>query len=338
MAATTPEDRIAAAVSGISISRTTRAIHAVDAARVQCWAAGRGWPIVPCHAPLATIGGSVTAFRYRVLPRFQDIRYAFHFVMSASSRTGCAIEVPEGSTGVLRAVQTHSNAFPITVLYDPASQSAAERALDFGIASTGDDIVLESVAIEALPRALLQTGNADLGSDRFEFWPRNPILEANVFDQFLADNDALRAACRRAQFQHSFGDTSPWSTNDTSFDAIFPGGVNLLGRYLFNGDTTRTLNGRILAYCSDGTTAGEFRITMTNGDSVTVTIPAGTTGATWLPSTSGSPFEIDVDAEDNTSSDGRRSSRWDMATMEARRTAGAGDVLIETISIWEPAE
>lgn len=372
MAATVPEFRPTDLVeSAVQITRGVRAVSWVEAAWLQCWLAGRGSMDVPAHAPNVSITTSTTsAFRYWTKPRFQTCRYALGLVLVGESGGECTVRVPSGSSGGTSIQLTpHQEPSPATILFDRSAQSAAEAELSFDIVTTSTAVKVESISIEAVPRTTLATESAehfrythagdrrvthagdrrvthasglgsDLGVDRLKFWPRQPIFETTFAQHLLQRQNDLRDACRRVgMFQFSRGTANPWliTTASPSWSSLFVDGIAMLGRFLYSTDTVRTMSWRVLAKCSDGSTAGAIRVNNTSGGTAvsTITIPAGTTDWTWLPSTAGAAATFTCDAENNTISDGRRSSRDDEHTFEANRTAGTGSVQIATISVFE---
>jgi len=342
MSATVPESRVDLRQGEVAISNSVRSVHWVEAARQQCWLAGRGSIDVPVHCPLVTVSAADSAnFRYWTKPRYQTTRYAYSLVLTASSSGTCTVTI--GGTPHAVRVDRPRDATPVTIFVDRASQSESEAELGFTLAApSGFAVTLHSVGIEAVPRYLLATSGSDLGTDRLGFWPRQPIFELRHTDEILDRQNELRSACRRVgEYQLSLGDKSPFAitTASPSWAALLDDEFTLLGRYLFSTDTTRTMSWRILAKCSDGTTAGSCRVNNTSGGSgvSTITIPAGTTSYTWLPVTSGAAATFACDAENNTVSNGRRSSRDDEHMIEANRSAGAGTINIASISIYDAA-
>ncbi|MGE0402859.1 MAG: hypothetical protein AB7T06_39505 [Kofleriaceae bacterium] len=339
MAATTPDLRTGAPISGIAISESVRALHYVEASRLQNWCAGRAMKIVPCHNPAATVGsGNTATFTYRVLPRFQDLRYALTIVLSAASVTEASVTF--GSSTYRYFTRTPGLTDPVTLFADRAGQADTETDLTFTVSSISEEITVDSVLIEAVPRALLSTSNADYGTDRYDFWPRSPIFEGNISDTIVDAQNDLRQACRRGQFQHSFGSDAPWSTTSGTPVSIFAGGgVDLLGRFLFNGETTRTMNWRVRGYCSDGTTKADITIAnLSAGTTVsTVSIGTGSTSAAWFPTTAGAAASFSCDAENVAAATGLRRAGGDLHDIKVVRAGGSGTVYIESISIWEPA-
>ncbi|HEU4616172.1 MAG TPA: hypothetical protein VFS15_28940, partial [Kofleriaceae bacterium] len=192
MAATVPELRNIIAqqdASGYDLTAITRAVRSttwLDAVRLQCWLAGRGSMDVPAHNPMVTISaGTTSAFRYWTKPRYQTTRYAYTFVITGTA-AACTVAIPSGGTAHSVPISSPRTMAPITLYADRSARSAAEAELSFDItAPAGSDVTVQCVSIEALPRATLDVDANDLGAERFDFWVRQPIASANIYDQIL---------------------------------------------------------------------------------------------------------------------------------------------------------
>lgn len=356
MAATVPEQRIIASKDAagnvrntIAIANSVRAISWVDAARLQCWLAGRGSMDVPSHAPFCKLNEQTAEFRYWTKPRYQTTRYALTVLCSSASIGKYAlVQFPTGATAQAITARRRRDATPVTLFADVSAQGTTEGEITLSIqAPSGTtDLMVDGIQIEALPRTILSVNANDLGANRLDFFPRQPILESNLIDQILDSQNNLRDAARRVGlYQMSRGtvnsqDTA-WHITSGTYVDLHDGPVTFLPRKLYSGQATYNCSWRVLVKCSDGTTAGDVRVSNTSGGTgvSVITVPAGVTAWTWLPGlvNGTSPATFVADCEDNTTSDGRRSSRWDEHTFEARRTAGAGTMQIATISVYDAA-
>lgn len=336
MAASVPENRINLLQGEVEPSRSVRAVSWVHPARLHNFVSGRGEQIVPCHAPMVTVPKSTAStFRYWYKPRYQTTRLRYSLLLTAIAPGSVAIEVPSGTSVGTHRVEERRNAVPLVFDVDVNSQSTTEAELNFKLsANAATAIDVESVSIASLPRTRLAQDANDLGSDRLRYWPRRPITEASLSDNLIDYQNELRDSARRTGFQCAFGDASYLTFNSGSYVDIFDDSFSVLGRFLYSSDTTRTYSWRVLVYCTDGTTAGTVRLTNDAG-TATITVPAGTTTATWLDVTSGAASTFSVDAEDNTTSNGLRGAATDDHTIAVIRTAGTGDIRVESISIYE---
>lgn len=338
MTSTVPQYRLVTDVSRVRSSMLVRASQWNTGAQLTNWIAGRGNMEIPCHVP-GSFDTTATTYHYRIKPRYQTTRYALSVWVVTDDLTELEspfeLTVPAGGTVYNGTAHYPWKPYaPLTVFVDRASQSSSETDFSFTIDPLGSDfIACYAASLEALPR--YQLAAADGGSDATLFRPGQQIAEENLADALSDQVNLLRDSARRAVFHHSWGTAGAFSTTSGSF-VTAASARPVLGRKLYSGDTTRTLNARFRAYCSDGSTSGEVRLTNTSGASVTVAIPTSTTTATWFPSTAGAASSFTAWCEDNTTADGLQASTHDLHTVELRRTAGAGSVRLESVSIWEP--
>jgi hypothetical protein len=342
MSVSVPEQRIALIESEVGVSESVRSVSWVDAVRLHNWIVGRPVTLVPCYRPGAIEDSGDDNFYFRWKPRYQDTRYILRLTLVTASggTVPTTVTIPVGGTahaGLVARERTRAPA-EYQFVYDLASQSTTEMEFSFSVETDTDaPVVIEACSVEAAPRTLLTDDASDLGLDRLRFWPRSPITQNDLGKLLARQNEVLAAARRVGGFQHAFGTFNNPEFTSGSWTDVFDEPFALLGRYLYSGDTTRTWSWRIRVRCSNGTTAGSVRMSNTSGGAgiSTITVPAGTTTATWLPSTAGDPATFTSDCEDPTAADGRRSSRDDEHNVQVQRTAGAGTIYIESICVWE---
>jgi len=332
MTATVPESRVILTGDEVRVSRSVRAGEWVHAVRLHNWNAGRPVMQVPANSPKVTIAGSGNStFPYRYAPRHQDTRYRYTILMSAETTTTATVNIESNDVGTVD-VFSRKNMVPQIFDVERSAQDTTEAETLVNITAGASSVDVESIMVEALPRFLLAEDANDLGADRMKFWIRQAISERNFANALLDLQNNLRTSARRCGcFAHSWGTGAPSTTTNASYENKFLDDVSIMGRHLFTGDTTRTLSWKVKAYNSDGTTAGNVRVTNDAGNTV-IAVPAGTTTATWLPATADT---FETDTEDPTQSDGLRGGTTDDHTFEAQRTAGSGTVNIESLSVWE---
>jgi hypothetical protein len=350
MAASVPERRIVCSQdpygnvrSTIAIANSVRGVSWVDAAALQCWVAGRGSMDVPAHCPFETTLADTDSseFRFWTKPRYQTTRYALTLVLSSSARTRAYVQFPIGGATQPVRVDRRRDATPMVFFADRSSQSLAEAEIGCLVSAVeSGSCWVDQIQIEALPRGILSVSGSDLGANRLAFRPRQAIVEGTLVDQVFDRQNDLRDAARRVGlFQQSRGTNNPWQTSSGSYGNLFVDTVSWVPRVIYSGQTTYTCSWRVLAMCTDGSTAGDIRVSNSGGTGVsTITIPAGTTSWTWLPSTAGAAATFAAECEDNTSSTGLQSGAYDEHTFEFRRTAGAGEVWIATVSVFDAAQ
>lgn len=338
MSATVPELRNTCIYSGAQIARSVRAVTWIDAARLQCWLAGRGSMDVPAYVPgVAISAGGSSTFRFWTKPRYATTRYAYGLVLRGATPGTATVTIPSGGTAYTVPIGTRASPRPHTVYVDRSAQSNAEAELSLDIAAPASiAVTVESLSIEAVPRLFLDTAGSDLGADRLRHLARQPILDAYFATEVLDRLNDLRQECRRSGLiQLSRGTASPWSSSSGTPADLLTADLAALARYLYNGDTEREARWRILARCSDGTTAGQLDAdNVSHGAAASsITIPTGTTSWTWLPAAGSEPLLLD--AEDNTTAKGYRGGVPDEHNFPLSRTAGAGTVEVATVSVFE---
>lgn len=154
MAITVPEKRNAILqVDGggtdvTAIERSVRSGTWLDAARLQCWIAGRGTSVVPAHHPFVSLAsGESTDLRYWIAPRYADTRYAYHLSMIGRASVtidGVTTEIPGSYDFTRPPIAT-------TILSDRAAQSTAEAELSITVEAVGGSLAIQCIAIEAVP-------------------------------------------------------------------------------------------------------------------------------------------------------------------------------------------
>jgi hypothetical protein len=308
MAASVPERRVVCSQdpygnvrSTIAIANSVRGVSWVDAAALQCWVAGRGSMDVPAHCPFETTLADTDSseFRFWTKPRYQTTRYALTLVLSSSARTRAYVQFPIGGATQPVRVDRRRDATPMVFFADRSSQSLAEAEIGCLVSAVeSGSCWVDQIQIEALPRGILSVSGSDLGANRLAFRPRQAIVEGTLVDQVFDRQNDLRDAARR------------------------------VGLFQQSRGTNNPWQ-----------TSGDIRVSNSGGTGVsTITIPAGTTSWTWLPSTAGAAATFAAECEDNTSSTGLQSGAYDEHTFEFRRTAGAGEVWIATVSVFDAAQ
>lgn len=215
-----------------------------------------------------------------------------------------------------------------------ATRTDSETNLSVIIGTNGD-AVLYGVGCWELTRSQIHAGendgeDGDHGTDESVLASGLPITDdqgdgegAGYLPYHLS---ALRDDARRAGIFAG----APFATSSSAtFATVFQSPPIGLGRFLYSTDTTRTIQ---LAFSVRLIVAGfgvrgEIRVTAASGASVTVSF--GDDDAIVRT-------EIAIDAEDLTTSDGRRASRDDTLTVELRRSVdnghGGGTVYLDTLT------
>lgn len=344
MAMPVPPHRPTAPTQQIGFGRPVRSFEWQSAAALSNYCRGRGSVIVPRTFIMETITATNTGtYRFRVRPnQFCTRRIWFLELLggTASASATASVVIDAGlATAVAAASFTCTTSkqlvVPAPFYQNLATPISAEGEANVSItAPTGSDVIVVSALCVEVPRSELTDNDEgdDLGRDA----ALQPIDIASL-GHVAAETGGATAgalnASRRAGM-HSFAMRTEGNgiqfTGDAVFHSLYTASAEapMLGRYLYSGDTTRTLTFKAYGKITGGATLS-VKITMTSGASTTITTtsPAGT----WF----GSSNTIAVDAEDLTATDGRRSSRFDLAKIEYKTSSAAQTLNLYSVSVWE---
>ena len=298
---------------------------------------GRGGALIPHTMVVQPLVAAATkTLRFKVWPRLACRRRLWISTYRTKGTANCSTTFTDPSGGTLVygfSTGASGGIFQVEHVEDVSAPSASETEVAptwaLSAASTGSPELLY-VACYELPRPDLTTATAEYGVDVDSLRPNGPIYAANgksVLGVSIATQQAETIAQRAGLFQFARDTGSALSSTAAAYEAVFLADAVpvLLGRKLYTTSTVRKL--QVRAYCRAGaTTVGKVRFTMTSGASLVLDITSGMAAA-WLSG------DLDVDCEDLSVSDGRRSARYDKCTIEFYRVSGANSVYIESISI-----
>jgi hypothetical protein len=346
MPAPVPRDRPAVPAGGISFGRPVRSFDWMGLATLANYARGRGSVIVPQSLVMETIAKGVITRTYRV--RLKNNSHCMQRMwllelLGATASAVCTVSVSINGGTAVSYTCTNSNQLLVPAEFlETATPSSSETEHTVAVTTNAAaDCTVVSIAAVEMPRASLDISN-EQGIDLGREAPLQPIdvnSLGNAAGQacgFSATDGALNHS-RRVGMHHCILGGSEGNgfqfTGSTAFQAIYTTDCEapMLGRYLYSGDTTRTLTFKAYGKISGGATLS-VKLTMTSGATTTITTTSAT--GVWF----GSSNTIAVDAEDLTATDGRRSSRFDLAKIEAS-TSNAGQTLtLYTVSVWEDTQ
>lgn len=310
---------------------------------------GAGRMLVPFHCPGSGTftKGVAYDFVYRVEPSPDAL--ARMWVVEAypnASGGGCVLTAGADSmTGY--TARSLDDVTPFLLRENLTAQSSTQQSITLNIdALANADLMIRSIGCWEIPRTELQANTTDYGVTTETLAHRSPIYADGVAGTCIkACDDAMYAArkhTRRHLMNINFGEQSGSPTSKaytnatTTYTRILGTDLPMLARMHYRNLTVRPMSYKVRAAHSAGGVACQLRVTMTNGDTTTSTFSPGTT-LDWYPSTAA---EVDVHTEDLTAADGRRSSTWDVATIEARLDpagAGTGTLYVTAVSVWEAA-
>lgn len=319
-------------VDGIRPGKPVRAEQWASAADLANHLLGRGRVLIPDSAiDYAVTNQTAKALRFYVQPAYQATHRVWQYVLTTTGSTGACIITfadPSGGSVVHRIGGAGDYHFlhVETVSSRTATETEVVPTFTRDVAST-KGCTITSIKCWELPRTSLALDANDYGADASTIVPTSPIYDtANVSISGVSDAYAQTwaTACRAGLFQWALP-TPGYETSSGSYVAVFAAPVPILTRKRLRSSTTGSIKVWVRT-SSDASTSGSCRVTMTSGYTHTFTISSGSS-PTWQ-SDSGT-----ADCEDNTVSDGRRSTRDDKCTIEMIRSAGAGKVYLESVSI-----
>lgn len=296
--------------------------------------ASSGSVLIPWHAPMTTIAASGSkAFTYRFWPKYNATHrlWTMAFIATTSTPASAAVVLSDGTT--IGVIFTQDAPRTVSFVHPLSAQSAAESSETITItlgASSAGKVVGMGCWEYPRPAVALPTGatkfdatTTDIGIDQSVARALLPIADSyeGLGIGYMAHAiDSLRDETRRTGI---FAGAPFASSTSSTFAAVFQAPPIALGRFLYRGQTSSTMQLAAYVRASNATTAGEVRFTMANG--ATLTRAFGS-------STGYVRGQIAIDAEDLSASDGRRSTRDDTCTVELRRVSGAGTVYLDTVT------
>lgn len=303
--------------------------------------AASGSVLIPWHAPMTSISASGSkAYTYRVWPKYAATHrlWSMAFISSTSTPATASIALSDGTT--VGALFTDAAPRTISFVHQLSSRSAAEASetVTITLGSTSAAKVVGMGCWEyPRPAIALPTGSlpfdattTDMGMDQAVARALLPIADdyAGLGVGYMAHAvDSLRDETRRTGI---FAAAPFASSTSSTFAAVFQAPPIALGRFLYRGQTSALMQLAAYVRTSDSSTSGEVRFTMASGASLTLGF-SGVTSTTLIRG------QIAIDAEDLTTSDGRRASRSDTCLVKLRRSAGAGTAYLDTLSAGEGA-
>ncbi|MCB9632910.1 MAG: hypothetical protein H6721_12335 [Sandaracinus sp.] len=274
---------------------------------------------------------------YQAIERIVSVTYRFHASSGASIRASGA-----GDIDVLSPKLVQRSVV--------GSQTTTGAAVDVTFSTLGTQesgyVTIDGVQVVELPRAFLENDTNERGIDASVFVSGQPIMiargvdairDATADDTQIGRRVLLAYAEPYATSRQGGNATESGAGGDVITSASFVtvrggSGSPALARKTRTTDTTRTVKARAFARCSNGTTTGEVRfVSSVNGASSAITFDGSvTTNFAWS-----SEVDLTVDCEDLGDVRGLQSSTFDEVSVEARRTAGAGNLQVAGWVLYE---
>ncbi|MGB0972139.1 MAG: hypothetical protein ACPGVG_14445 [Mycobacterium sp.] len=295
------------------------------------WIKGQGRQLVPYYRPVGHNGavtlsaGNYYEYRFWDYPTYNNIDRRWGITMEGWDYQ---LTVPGGSAvdgwgnPAPNALYSVSNAMaPATFLQRRTSYSSTAAAIDLRIDVGGTDSKVHQLGMFELNRAELETAAANDGTNPAEFGVSQPIERQdmdNLFSSFGSDtSDGKRVLMNWAvPFQVNGSTSTAFARQFTSasYTSLFKAGIPVLGRGRYVGDTTKSIQMRLLAWVSGGgaaTIRSNYNGSTGSAAAVSVTSPG------WR--TLGNIF---IDSEDLDVTDGRRGSVWKTLNYEIAVSSG----------------
>lgn len=294
---------------------------------------GAGKVLIPHQLIVETIalGPNTGTYNFHVLTNQFSWRRAWLISLRGTTSgviTQASVSINGGGATTISCPSARASVAPFVIFEDGIGGSQADSALTVAISSSATGAVeVISIACYEMPCGTLQPVD-DTAVPSTVLRPTDPVYLSSVGSvPYGVDNATVGAinAGRRAGMATFClrAEGTGLATASGVAQNVWLSGCEppMLGRFLYSGDTLRGITWRAYYKVTGGATA-EFKTTMTNG--ATSTITGVSAAAVW--SATGT---INVDAEDLSTSDGRRSARWDVGALTYRISAGAG-----TVSLW----
>lgn len=314
------------------------------------WLVGTGGQLVVGFCPNTTIAASTNkTFRFYVKPRLPHFWRLWHvYVAFPDNIFHSALQVKSALPAAPSAQEyqlnvSHASRF-IWYEYDTGSLSEAEAeiALNLAVPSGENSVIVRNISCFEVPRVRLDADTVELGMDvdslidRAQIYGLTDGKSASGLIQAtekIGGKQTGNAKLRRNVFHWSVDDADALTTTSTSFAPLTTSAEPAaLGMIHKASQTLKTYHVRVRAKVASGVTSGgTIRFTMTNGDSLDLTI--SNTSIAWTTSA----HTLDVDAEDLTAADGRRSTRDDSCTIQWK-TEATKTLTLSAISIYDPGD
>jgi len=320
---------------GVLNGHACRAVHLRPVADALNWLNGHGQHVIPAtrtDGKTSIAIGATKTYRAQLMSRVQ----ATHRVWLISARAGLlTFTDPSGGSSSWGFISSAVTLRHVEAITAPADGPVAVSYTLANSASATVVGVFDGVTCFELQRRDLALDATDDAVDGDTIVTLSggvpaPILDADAYTSIGALSRGLanaRTQDNRTLFDWAAPSGDGFQTTSGAFVPVFEEGPVLLGSKMYRSSVTASAVAQFFVRTGAATT-GEVRVTMTSGATVTGTIATATGGA-WLA------VSFDVDCEDLAASDGRRSTRDDVCTIELRRTAGVNAVSIETCSIYE---
>lgn len=319
-------------------------------AKAIAYARGRGSVLVPAFDPMRVIAAGATATfnlkgyqRYPCIQRLWIVRAHRSTVVGGESQV-VTIAAPSGGTAQTYAVSTTGNyGVPMWLLEDNVTQAEGEVDLSIDITngSASSSIVADQILCVEPPRLMLTGGSPEYGADPESNRGGEAIFYGTGGESVGGIVDAYASALlvqpqRGSLFSWGAPDASALTTASTSDVDVFQPtpattgnpkircGMGSKGAYTA---TTKTVQLRARMKVSGAGVGGRILVTTRLGATATLTCTIGATAFAWYTAT------IDIDCDDMTTLDGRRSGASEELSAVWKNTNTAGSIFCSAFEV-----
>lgn len=309
------------------------ALSMMKLANLAHWVRGRGRVLVPQHICRTRIDGTHTTVthHYKVAPSGVAVtRFWFGEVqpVTAGNRAWFTVTVGGSSATFTTAVAYHGQ---FAIAEPSVAKTTTPTDLQFTISQGGaasDPFLLVSLSCAEVPRSALARAGVDLGLSLDSFSPRRPQFQST--SEGISALGTLTAALttKRCGLVAAWCEDTIAVTSATYID-LFETAHRIVPSKDKAGDTTRTCNIDVWGYVSAGGTTGNV-IAVDRAGAASATMAVSSTTPAWLGSVTKTFL-----CEDLTTSNGVPGGVYDTVQLQAKRTAGAGNVIVKGWVVYE---
>ncbi|UJR81497.1 hypothetical protein [Sandaracinus amylolyticus] len=316
----------------VQVGRSVAARQWSELAPLVNYLRGRGSVLIPGHAPMlivdaaGSLGPTNRNLRYRTRPSGRAIARVWLFELVGNTG-GDRATVSVGASTISVAVgPLTSSADRAFLLVETASKTTAISSMTVALAAVSGAVQIVGVTCWELPRAQLTKDATDLGIDLGTLDSGRPILDRD-YESVAGVCEALASADgRRVGLVSWWGPQLQFASG--TYESVFELPIRIVPPRVGMGDSIRSCQWTLYAWCDVGTTGDARIVTDTGAVSGLASITA-TTG-TWLD-----PGARAFRCEQAGTVDGLPSGTWPTVQLEVRRASGAGNVYVQGFNLYD---
>lgn len=338
MATTVPWHRTNPRHSEVLIGAAPRGKLFRETGLLHHWIRAHGYQLIPAHRPgVEVTSGAPRTLHYRIHPSGLALARVWSVVLrqdfpTSDTLSRVDIEYPDGTTASAHpALATSTGGENTRRLYveelSAKSGAVEDVSLTFTQSLGTATIYVESVSCFELPRSVLTLDEVDRGIELEGLRPGSSIFEGTHQSVFgLAEG--LAGTMPRRHLLNAWFPEVEVSLGTYTDLLVLP--VPVLPAKRFVDDTTSRCRWTVYAEATDGTTAGDVKITTgRSANTDIISVPTSSTTYAFL-----AEGDINLDCEDMSKADGLPgSSDFETVQIAVRRTAGSGAIRVSGIHL-----